>query len=608
MKFLKSISILIPTLILVWITIISEGVLDSGDGVQHFLIAKWAFKHPELFLDHWGKPIFTILSSPFALLFGFKGMLLFNIILFIITCLLLIKIVEKLFPDSKYLSLLIPFLLISAPIYTQMILSGMTEILFGTLTIASLYLLFEKKFITAAIIASFLPFSRPEYGVVLPLITIVLLIRQQWKAIPFLFSAFVIFGVWGYFIFDDFFWFIHQHTYTGDASFYGHGEWFHFIKQYKNISGKFLATLFIISSIGIIRYLVNKSNIKNGYSPELFFIVAGGILGVFFIHSYIWWKGTNSSLGLIRVMATIIPFVVLFVLTGIAEIYNWIRININMPALIALLNLLLAIFTFQSVQKAFPPTYFPIKFSAVDKVVMDAAKFTKEHNLDKQKVIYQYPLYGYGLNIDIFDPQKVLQLYNVDKKTPSNSMNVGDILFWDAHFGPNESQLPLEEVILKDNHLSVEKSFFPNNRIKVLGDNDFCAFILRKRDSSIETTYQTNTLANDTVIEIIEEFPFLLRLKQVNNNFEIEDFNKITFQYQVLDSVLPTSINFVVAIKRNDSNTFYANEPLNKITDKVNILLPPIYKDDMLEIQIYNPNKVKAGKISFTITKTMVKK
>jgi hypothetical protein len=239
---------------------------------------------------------------------------------------------------------------------------------------------------------------------------------------------------------------------------------------------------------------------------------------------------------------------------------------------------------------------------------MDAAKFTKEHNLDKQKVIYQYPLYGYGLNIDIFDPQKVLQLYNVDKKTPSNSMNVGDILFWDAHFGPNESQLPLEEVILKDNHLSVEKSFFPNNRIKVLGDNDFCAFILRKRDSSIETTYQTNTLANDTVIEIIEEFPFLLRLKQVNNNFEIEDFNKITFQYQVLDSVLPTSINFVVAIKRNDSNTFYANEPLNKITDKVNILLPPIYKDDMLEIQIYNPNKVKAGKISFTITKTMVKK
>ena len=320
MKYLRILSVAVPTIILLWITYTAQGVLDSGDGVQHFLITKWSFKHPELFLDHWGKPFFTLLSAPFAFVFGFKGMMIFNILLFVISSVLLMKIIDRLFNKSRYLALFASLFLFSAPIYTEMVLSGMTEILFGTLSLLATYLLIEKKYLWAAAVASFLPFSRPEYGVVLPLIALTLLYRKQWKAIPFLLTGFVLFGLWGLFVFNDFLWFIHQHTYTGEASFYGHGEWYHFIKQYPNITGKFLALMLIIATFGILRYLTKKANWSSGYAPELFFVITGSICGILFVHSYIWWKGTNSSLGLIRVMATVIPFIVLYSIWGIAEL------------------------------------------------------------------------------------------------------------------------------------------------------------------------------------------------------------------------------------------------------------------------------------------------
>ena len=73
----------------------SDAAYGGADNYSHFRISKYAFNYPYLFLDHWGKPLFTILSSPFAQ-FGFKGIQLFNVILGLLTALFAYLTLKKL--------------------------------------------------------------------------------------------------------------------------------------------------------------------------------------------------------------------------------------------------------------------------------------------------------------------------------------------------------------------------------------------------------------------------------------------------------------------------------------------------------------------------------
>ena len=57
----------------------SDATFDAGDGIRHYLVSRYSWKHPDLLLYSWGKPFFTIVSSPFSQ-FGFMGMAVFNIL------------------------------------------------------------------------------------------------------------------------------------------------------------------------------------------------------------------------------------------------------------------------------------------------------------------------------------------------------------------------------------------------------------------------------------------------------------------------------------------------------------------------------------------------
>ncbi|MFN7690454.1 MAG: hypothetical protein ACK5QU_05180, partial [Bacteroidota bacterium] len=65
--------------VMLCLILMSQGTYDPGDGVQHYLIAKYALHHPHLLLDHWGKPIYTLLCMPFAQ-FGFIGSNIFHLL------------------------------------------------------------------------------------------------------------------------------------------------------------------------------------------------------------------------------------------------------------------------------------------------------------------------------------------------------------------------------------------------------------------------------------------------------------------------------------------------------------------------------------------------
>lgn len=59
------------------------------------------------------------------------------------------------------------------------------------------------------------------------------------------------------------------------------------------------------------------------------------------------------------------------------------------------------------------------------------------------------------------------------------NMNNGDILVWDAHFGPNEGGTQLEN-LLNDSHLQRIKILLPDENFKVLGGYDYGIYIFKR--------------------------------------------------------------------------------------------------------------------------------
>jgi hypothetical protein len=61
------------------LTAYSEVTYDVGDGIRHFMVSKYSWQHSNLFMYSWGKPFFTLISSPFSQ-FGINGIYFFNIL------------------------------------------------------------------------------------------------------------------------------------------------------------------------------------------------------------------------------------------------------------------------------------------------------------------------------------------------------------------------------------------------------------------------------------------------------------------------------------------------------------------------------------------------
>ncbi|MGL4597293.1 MAG: hypothetical protein ACRCYO_07195, partial [Bacteroidia bacterium] len=153
-------------LLLMYFNLAAEGVYDTGDGVLHYMIAQAAIEDPSLLLDHWNKPVYTLLTCLPAQ-FGYAGVVAFNI------CCLLASgfFAWKIAAHWKWREApLAAVLTVFAPLAFVVSLSGLTEPLFGLVLIAGLYSVVKGHFKTAAILLSFLPFVRSEGFFLLPLV------------------------------------------------------------------------------------------------------------------------------------------------------------------------------------------------------------------------------------------------------------------------------------------------------------------------------------------------------------------------------------------------------------------------------------------------------
>lgn len=443
----------------------NEIVFGGVDNITHFQIARYSFKHPQLLLDLWGKPVFTTLLAPFTLL-GFKAAQLFNVLVAVATLIFTFKISKTLYPKS---SLLVVVLAAFAPVYFILMLTTLTEILFSFVLVLSVYLFLKNKFIFSALVISFIPFVRSEGIIFLPVFLVALSLKRSFISVPFLAFGTLFYSLIGYFVFGDFFWLINRFPYPTGESVYGSGSLFHFVKNSNFIFGIPLIILSVTGLIFWLKQILEKFSLKSNSLP-VFILIAGCWLGYFAAHSFVWWKGMGGSLGLTRVMGGIVPLVALTAAKGVQFIAEKIKNTY-------IINIILGFFAVAQVYLLFAQTRLPLKAEPIDNLIEKSAEFIEEQN-PAGKIFYFNPEFVYHLGLDPYDPDK--SAWGIgDKLQPSNSIHFGDIIIWDAHFGPNEGRVNLE-TLKNDPYLQEMKTFVPLEKITVLGGYDYSIHIFKK--------------------------------------------------------------------------------------------------------------------------------
>ena len=468
--------LLIFLIVLVILAFLSEGTFGGADDISHYKYSRYAFKHPELFLDTWGKPLFTMLMAPFAQ-FGHNGVKVFNILLGLGAALLTYLTAQRL--NYKY-PVMALFLLVFAPLYTVVMISGLTEILFSFILILGIYLFFKNRSIWSCIVISLLPFVRTEGFIIFPLFLLAYLLNRQWKAIPFILTGFLFFSFIGSFHYGDFFWLINNNPYTGEASdIYGSGALFHFVNKYILIFGLPLLVLILAGMLYIPVYFFSSRKEKRypylnemlvGFLPFIIYFAA---------HSYVWWQGVGNSGGSIKVMAAVLPSAALLALFGWNGLMRWLPLLKSIKIVLAVMLSLLMIFT------SFRAHKIPVELDRTQRILKGAAEWLKVSAYTGHKIYFWDPYWWFFLEMDPTDRERISQ-YIPDALQPQNHIKPGSLVLWDAHFAPNEGQVTLNS--LMDNpYFRLINVFRPDVPFKVLGGYDYEIYIFERTDIEQET-------------------------------------------------------------------------------------------------------------------------
>ncbi len=472
----------------------SEGTFDGGDGILHYHFARYAWAHPYLFLDNWAKPFFTLVASPFAQ-FGLMGMNIFNILCGLFSAHLCFRI--AVFFNAQY-PILVIFCLCFSAIYFPTLNSGLTEPFFGLVLIFSLFLYVKEYFILSFVVISFLPFIRSEGYLVLLLISIALVINRTSVEIIYLTVGSIIYSMIGGYHFHDYLWLIHKNPYTeSNQDVYGHGSFWHFVSEYNHIWGGMLALLFVIGTIRILSMIKDNNSNSEGTvkvpSNELIanlIIYFGSFFLYFIAHSFFWSRGIVGSLGLIRVMAAVMPISAILCVFGIQDLLSFTFLNERSRNILITIILIVIIIT------PFMQNYFPYKQDGEQQLISKTAAWYNASPYKQKDIYFAHPYLAHKMNIDRFDTTRIRELGWLYQNATCKAVRDSSLIFWDGHFGPNESRIPLKK-LMNDSNLCLLKSFVPNAEIKGLNDSPFAVYVFVKLHKPAATKVKLDSLVYD---------------------------------------------------------------------------------------------------------------
>jgi hypothetical protein len=408
---------------------ISPGHFQGGDTFEHYQIAKWSLQHPSLLLDHWGKPVFTLLYTlPSQLGYAWAK---------VFTALIGIAGAVFTFLTAKKLGLREPLMaatcLLLMPMFFVHLNSAMTEILFATWLIVGVYAWVSDKSLFAAIWISFLPFVRTEGFLLMPCFALYVLLRKEMKYLPFLALGSLLYTLIGGLVFGDFLWLIRQNPYTANSSMYGHGSYLHYALSNKTIWGIPLSAMLLVALFLPKHY----RHIWKG--STWFWLVLLPFFVVLIFHSVAWGAGKFSSCGELRIMASTAPLAVLLAWSFLSAASEKMRIPLLGVRLIALVILS---WLFAADTKNF--TQFIQPYSNEQRAIHEVCA-TIELQFPDQKVWFVDPQVGVELKRDPFANLDAKRYFPAPSEY-ATSFKQGDILVWDSHFAFLEGATPLQNL------------------------------------------------------------------------------------------------------------------------------------------------------------------
>lgn len=491
---------------LAFLTPLAEG---GADNYAHFNIARWAFRYPHLFLDHWGKPVYTIVAAPFAQ-FGFVAVRILNSVLGLLTGWFVWKLAEKLKLKNAWFAVVVA---VFTPIYFALMSTGMTEIIFSLILVLSVYLFFSEKYAASAALVSFLFLARTEGLAFELLFLIALIIKKQYRAIPWLAAGFLVFSFIGLvFHYHDFWWLYNQRPYaTGNQFVYGKGDWYFFIVRIPEYSGVIVTVLMVAGTIVLpVKWIKEKFSFTGNYFPVILLIL-GTFWGYFFIHSYLWWKGETSA-GLLRVMAGNAPLVGIIGLYAVNEGIKYLRNKKLLVLLLVLLSVTQVILTGGYYKKL-------VSFDLTAEVLQRTTDWLKDSGSLKHKLVMHNPYFSFSTEIDAWD-NNVVQYGFSNNDTPEAGLPDSTIFIWDAHFSAHEGELPLEK-IMNNLNFEVVQYFVPVVPFKAF-ELDYQIVIFRK----IAQTGKNNILLLENLKkEEIEKGIYDVEFYDFDSTIPVENVN-----------------------------------------------------------------------------------
>ena len=306
----------------------ANGTGDEGDSISHYLYSRFAFEHPENFLNHWAKPVFVLLTAPIAQ-GGFTALKIFNIGLLLCSIWLMYKVGLDLKIPNVWIAV---FVMIFAPMNISLTLSGLTEPLFAFWLMFGVYLFVKEKPIPAILWLSFLPFVRSEGLIVFCVLGIYILIKKYWHLLPLLSVGHIVYSIVGYFYYGDFLWIFNKMSYATPTSAYGKGPLNHFASNMHMVLGDFLPVLLIAGilagAVKMYSYLFKKGH----FSKDEMWLIYGIGVAYFIAHSLFWYWGAFNSFGLMRVMVGVLPLYALIIVQGINFLVGFISKNYHTHA------------------------------------------------------------------------------------------------------------------------------------------------------------------------------------------------------------------------------------------------------------------------------------
>ncbi len=410
----------------------SEGGYGGADSFMHYYFAKYAFEQPHLLLDHWGKPLFTLLASPFAQL-GFMGVRVFNLCCGLVSAMLAFSTAQKL--ELKY-PLVAGLMALTATLAPVVWLSGLTEPLFGLVFILAIYFGATNKWLWSALVISFIPMVRTEGIIFLPLWIIGLVLMKQYKALPLTITGVLIYSIIGGIAGLGFDWVWAGSPY-GSAPVYGSGELLHFWNYREETFGRWYITLFIAG----IAYLVLKWKRFTAIHSEsiTWFLILTAVIGYFMAHSVVWFLGTGSSAGLTRVMVGIIPVGALvaaasFELLQLIPTKKTIYIAYGIMAILGFLQ-------FQGAISGTGHLSIPTKWGVEEVALQELVERVQKKELDHNYIVYYNPIVAFMMDLNPFTTENSREKV-INPNAPEQGLPLGTLVFYDNHFGPSEGNLP----------------------------------------------------------------------------------------------------------------------------------------------------------------------